>query len=187
MINHGNLLRCACLVLVIMIAMAAAGCCGRIRKKPVEIIKKTVVIDEAEEQMSETTEEASGSQTKADRRQSKKPSDKDKVTAALYQRLENSFAMFQTDNIDGAQRELDRVQLEINDDPYLEMQTWYLAAMISHKSGKTSRRKRAMRKMLETMEQLQKDPRFLRSFEDGMVSQEVIKMAIDKGEGRYAE
>ncbi|EKD83409.1 MAG: hypothetical protein ACD_39C00697G0003 [uncultured bacterium] len=113
--------------------------------------------------------------------------EKDRRTQELYKRLEFSFDMFQKENLDGALREVERVQMDINDDPYLEMQTWYLSAMIYHKSGKTSRRSRAMRKMLELMETLQKDPRFRESFEEGMMSQQVIDMALSKGEGRYVD
>lgn len=113
--------------------------------------------------------------------------DKDYKTRDLYKRFEYAFDMFNSNNLDGALREVERLQLEIDDDPYLEMQSWYLSAMIYHKSDKASRRKRSMRKMLECMEQLQKDPRFRNAFEDGMISQEVVKMAIEKGEGRYEE
>lgn len=113
--------------------------------------------------------------------------EKDRRTQELYKRLELSFEMFQKNNLDGSLREVERVQMDINDDPYLDMQTWYLSAMIYHKTGKTSRRTRAMRKMLESMETLQKDPRFRESFEDGMMSQQVIDMALSKGEGRYVE
>ncbi len=113
--------------------------------------------------------------------------DQDKKTKELYRRLEYAFEMYNTANFDGAIREVERLQLEVNNDPYLEMQSWYLSAMIYHKTDKISRRKRAMRKMLETMEVLQKDPRFRSAHADGMISQEIMKMAIEKGEGRYAE
>ncbi len=113
--------------------------------------------------------------------------EKDRRTQELYRRLELSFEMFQKENFDGALREVERVQMDINDDPYLEMQTWYLSAMIYHKTEKPSRRGRAMRKMLELMETLQKDPRFRESFEEGTMSQQVIDMALTRGEGKYAE
>ena len=113
--------------------------------------------------------------------------EKDQRTQEMYRRLEFSFEMYRKDNFDGALREVERVQMDINDDPYLEMQTWYLSAMIYHKTAKTSRRSRAMRKMLELMETVQKDPRFRSSFEDGMTSQQVIDMALSKGEGRYVD
>lgn len=113
--------------------------------------------------------------------------EKDRRTQELYRRLELSFEMFQKENFDGALREVERVQMEINEDPYLEMQTWYLSAMIYHKTAKPSRRGRAMRKMLELMETLQKDPRFRQSFEEGAMSQQVIDMALTQGEGKYAE
>jgi len=113
--------------------------------------------------------------------------EKDRRSQELYRRLELSFEMFQKENFDGALREVERVQMDVNDDPYLEMQTWYLSAMIYHKTSKTSRRSRAMRKMLELMETLQKDPRFRESFDEGMMSQQVIDMALTQGEGKYVD
>jgi len=111
----------------------------------------------------------------------------DRKTKEQYRRLEYAFDMYNSQNYDGSLREVERLQLEIDNDPYLEMQSWYLSAMIYHKTDKSSRRKRAMRKMLESMEQLQKDPRFRNAYEDGMIGQELVGMAVKKGEGRYAE
>ncbi|HMM61608.1 MAG TPA: hypothetical protein PKC25_15925, partial [Candidatus Rifleibacterium sp.] len=62
--------------------------------------------------------------------------DKDKRIKEQYRRLEYAFEMYNSTNFDGALREVERLQLEINNDPYLEMQSWYLSAMIYHKSDK---------------------------------------------------
>lgn len=187
MIHFKGFLRCMCMIMTVLVALTATGCCSRARKKPADggdSAGSTVGV-------TRSTIEQNGGKVKTDPAVfAETPvalSDSDKLTASLYLRMENAFDMFKNDNIDGAQREIERVQLEIRNDPHLEMQTWYLSAMIYHKSGKTSRRKRSMRKMLEVMEQLQKDPRFRRSFEDGMMSQDVIKLAIEKGVGRYVE
>ncbi|MFZ5952906.1 MAG: hypothetical protein ACOYXC_19540 [Candidatus Rifleibacteriota bacterium] len=104
-----------------------------------------------------------------------------------YRRLEYAHQMLINSNVEGSLRELERLQLDLRDDPYLEMQTWYLSAMAYHKQGKPSRRKRSMRKMLETMEILQKDPRFKAAHEDGKMAQDVVKMAISKGGDKFAE
>ncbi len=187
MIHFSSLMRCVCVVLTVLVVLTATGCCSRTRKKPAGGVDSTSLpVDNtrtSNEQNGVKVESVPAVFTETPAALS----DSEKLTASLYLRLENAFDMYKSDNIDGAQREIERVQLEIRNDPHLEMQTWYLSAMIYHKSGKTSRRKRSMRKMLEVMEQLQKDPRFRRSFEDGMVSQDVIKLAIEKGVGRYVE
>lgn len=104
-----------------------------------------------------------------------------------YRRLEYAHEMLMNSNSQAALREVERLQMDIRDDSYLEMKTWYLSAMIYHKMGKTSRRKRSMRKMLECMETLQKDPRFKAAYKDGQDANEVIKMAISKEGEKYAE
>ncbi|MEW6709525.1 MAG: hypothetical protein AB1403_06835 [Candidatus Riflebacteria bacterium] len=104
-----------------------------------------------------------------------------------YRRLEYAHQMLVNSNVEGSLRELERLQLDLRDDPYLEMQTWYLSAMAYHKQGKPSRRKRSMRKMLETMEVLQKDPRFKAAHEDGKMAQDVVKMSISRGGDKFAE
>lgn len=180
--------QCAAVLLTLLMLMNLPGCCSRKtvsrpdpgRKTPVTSAAGSTTTDRRPVPIVENTV-VSGNEALRPLR------DQDKKTRELYRRFEYAFDMFNSDNLDGALREVERLQLEINNDPYLEMQSWYLSAMIYHKTDKTSRRKRAMRKMLESMEQLQKDPRFRNAFEDGMISQEVIKMAIEKGEGRYAE
>jgi hypothetical protein len=175
-------------ILLVLLVIILPGCCSRKtvskrqatgRKNSVATVRQASYPEKASPQTGE--EMLSGNETV------RKLRDQDKKTKDQYRRLEYAFEMYNTANLDGALREVERLQLEINNDPYLEMQSWYLSAMIYHKSDKTSRRKRAMRKMLESMEQLQKDPRFLQAHADGMISQEIMKMALEKGEGRYAE
>lgn len=103
---------------------------------------------------------------------------KNKQAQDAYSKFERSFEMYHRGDYESALRELGRVQTNIDDDPNLEMQTWYLSAMIYDKTGKDSRRKRAMRKMLETMEILQKDPRFRTAFEHGKLNKEIIGIAM---------
>lgn len=102
-----------------------------------------------------------------------------------YRRLEYAHEMLVDNNPQGSLRELERLQLDIREDPYLEMQAWYLSAMVYHKLGKPSRRKRSMRKMLETMELLQKDPRFRTIYEDGKLSQQAIDKAKKEAGVKY--
>lgn len=102
-----------------------------------------------------------------------------------YKRLEYAHRMLMENNPQGSLREVERLQMDIREDPYFEMQTWYLSAMVYHKLGKPTRRKRSMRKMLETMEQLQKDARFRTAFEDGKFSQEAIQKAMNDAGEKY--
>jgi len=168
------------------VVLCCTGCCTRSGPRPV----RNIFPDNTVRPVSQVGSQPSGAdageasvfaETQPPERE------KDRRTQELYRRLELSFEMFQKENFDGAMREVERVQMDINDDPYLEMQTWYLSAMIYHKTAKPSRRGRAMRKMLELMETLQKDPRFRESFEEGTMSQQVIDMALTRGEGKYAE
>ncbi|HAE38804.1 MAG TPA: hypothetical protein DCG57_09210, partial [Candidatus Riflebacteria bacterium] len=171
---------------VLAIILFCTGCCSRQTRRPAD---QKFTPDPSQTVRRPAVQDASaGVAAVAELAERQLPErEKDRRTQELYKRLEFSFDMYQKDNFDGALREVERVQMDINDDPYLEMQTWYLSAMIYHKSGKTSRRSRAMRKMLEVMETLQKDPRFRESFEEGMMSQQVIDMALSKGEGRYVD
>lgn len=174
-----------CIMSVVLATFALSGCCTGPRKKTA---KKGAELTEKVNDVEKNASVTAAIDINSDRKtESDSLSDSEKLTASLYRRLGYSFEMFKRDNYDGALREVERLQLEINNDPYLEMQSWYLSAMIYHKTGKASRRKRSMRKMLESMEQLQKDPRFKKSFKDGMDSQELINMAVKKGEGKYAD
>ncbi|MBU1108796.1 MAG: hypothetical protein KKB51_19120 [Candidatus Riflebacteria bacterium] len=181
-----NINRLFILLNVMAIALLCTGCCARQGQQlpsqkfapdPVQTVRKPD-ISVADAENNDAIEFTDNQKPRRE---------KDKRTQELYRRLEFSFEMYEKDNFDGALREVERVQMDINDDPHLEMQTWYLSAMIYHKTGKTSRRSRAMRKMLELMETVQKDPRFRNAFEDGMMSQQVIDMALSKGEGRYVD
>jgi hypothetical protein len=107
--------------------------------------------------------------------------------AQHYKRLEYAHQMLLRSNPQGALREIERIQMDLRDDPYLEMQTWYLSSMVYHRLGKTSRRKRSMRKMLETMEKLQKDERLRKAYQEGESSQKIIQMVKDQAGDAYAE
>lgn len=188
--NHQTGTRRFAAIILAMLLLNLPGCCSRktVDKKTVvgrtnSSSGKTVRADAGTPKVNATT----GEELISGNEMGRPLRDQDKKTKELYRRLEYAFEMYNTSNFDGAIREVERLQLEINNDPYLEMQSWYLSAMIYHKTDKISRRKRAMRKMLETMEILQKDPRFRSAYADGMISQEIIKMAKEKGDSRYAE
>ena len=76
---------------------------------------------------------------------------------------------------------------QIENDPYLEAQTWSLSAMIYDKQGKTSRRKRSFRKMTECIEALQKDSRYINVYKEGMLYQELFGTIKEMGGEKYAE
>ncbi len=111
----------------------------------------------------------------------------DELTSELYEKLDYANSMFKNHNYDGALREISRIQQNqaSKDDPYLRMQTWALSAMIYDKTGKNSRRKRSYTKMIETMEELKKDSRYKKSYEDGMICQGLIASATHKGDKKY--
>jgi len=176
-----------CLFLTFLAVLAMTGCCSRKADRSHRPRRDLTKTPAENRDISVSSTAADPSVNKAGSAVTPAVSAADKLSSSLYRRLDYSFEMFRRDNMDGALREVERLQLEINNDPYLEMQSWYLSAMIYHKTGKASRRKRSMRKMLETMEQLQKDPRFKKSFQDGIESQDLINMALKKGEGKYAD
>lgn len=172
----------------IAVIMSCTGCCTKTTRRKPPKNQQTTEDPASDHSRPEHVAKSSGGDEIGIFEQRQLPErEKDRFTRELYRRFELSFEMFQKQNYDGALREVERVQLEIKDDPYLSMQTWYLTAMIYHRTGKSSRRDRSMRKMMEMMEAVQKDPRFRTSFEDGMLSQEVVDMAISSGEERYAE
>ncbi len=171
---------------VMAVVLCCTGCCTRVGSRPIRNIFPSGPSETVEKSDSSLVEQhLSEASALAGKQMPER--EKDRRTQELYRRFELSFEMFQKDNFDGALREVERIQMDLNDDPYLEMQTWYLSAMIYHKTEKPSRRGRAMRKMLELMETLQKDPRFRESFEEGMMSQQVIDMALTQGEGKYVD
>ena len=109
----------------------------------------------------------------------------DEQTSELYEKLNYANKMYKNSNYEGALREISRIQQNIKDDPYLHLQTWALAAMIYDKTGKTSRRKRAYTKMLEVMEEVKKDSRYKKAYEDGMLCQDLIASVTKKGDKKY--
>lgn len=111
---------------------------------------------------------------------------KDERTSQLYGKMDYANKMYKKRNYDGALREVERIQNEINDDPYLKMQAWALAAKIYDKTGKTSRRKRSYTKMMEAMEEVRKDSRYKRAYEEGKLCVELIEIAKQKGDDKYA-
>ncbi len=110
---------------------------------------------------------------------------RDEQTNELYEKLNYANKMYKNSNYEGALREISRIQQNIKDDPYLHLQTWALAAMIYDKTGKTSRRKRAYTKMLEVMEEVKKDSRYKKAYEDGMLCQDLIASVTKKGDKKY--
>ena len=109
----------------------------------------------------------------------------DERTSELYEKFSYANKMFKNRNCDAALREIDRIQQEINNDPYLKLQTWALSAAIYDKTGKTSRRKRSYTKMLEAIEEVKKDSRYKKAYEDGMACKDFADMAAKKGDKKY--
>ena len=183
-------LRCICFILMLLVALDLTGCCKRKKKDA----KKTGKVDIAESIKNIKKKGKKGTSEKTpefddvhiDLSGQLPLSEKDAHTSELYEKMNHANKMYKNRNYDGALREVERIQLEINNDPYLEMQTWGLAAMIYDKTGKTSRRKRAYNKLIESAEEVKKDSRYKKAYEDGKICQELIENAKEKGEKQYA-
>lgn len=103
----------------------------------------------------------------------------------VYKELEDAQSMMERNNTEGALRAVRRVQYSVTNNPYIDMQAWYLTMKIYDKEGKRSSRKRAMRKMIESLKKLQKDPAYLKSYKDGMMCQQLIGIVLKKEKGKY--
>lgn len=103
----------------------------------------------------------------------------------LNGRLQQASGMMKAGDLEGALRLVTRLQQENARDPYAGMQVSYLRAMIHHRMKDPVRRKEAMNDLLKNMEAVQKDPRFVASFKEGMDAQAVIKMSLEKAGKRY--
>lgn len=110
-----------------------------------------------------------------------------KKTEHLYKRLEYAYSLYTRQNYEGALNETESMLRQIENDPYLEAQTWSLSAMIYDKQGKSSRRKRSFRKMTECIEALQKDSRYINVYKEGMLYQELFGTIKEMGGEKYAE
>lgn len=106
-------------------------------------------------------------------------------TKRLYERLEASYSMLQRKNYNGAEHEIELIQQNIHNDPLLEMKTWYLSALIYKQTGKTSRRKHAMNKLMKAFEAVQKDKRFINARNLRLPMQQLADIAYKAGEGEY--
>ena len=115
----------------------------------------------------------------------KKRSREQKQLATLYKGLKQADYMMDTKNYEGALRAVKRVQHRVKNNPYIEMQAWYLSVEIYGKMDKKSSSKRAMRKMIESLKNLQKHPDYQKSDKDGKKCKEVIDTAMEQGKGKY--
>lgn len=188
--KSSHIARCFCYLLMLVIALDLTGCCGykggkkqsgkssKTRTASSSKKSKSIVSSNAFEQSDGLVVSPTADiELKA----------QDERTTELYEKMDYANKMFKNENYDGALREVERIQREIDDDPYLEMQTWCMAAMIYDKTGKTSRRKRSYNKMLECMEKVQLDKRYKSAFEDGKLCKEYVELALEKGNKNYAE
>lgn len=176
-----------CLVLSIaLVALICGGCCRRNTRQPATSDRSNFERRQERVEDERISEVAAADQLQGETRKlSQRELDHIRLTKELYQRLERSHKLLQSSNPEAALRELERLQQGIRDDPYLEMQSWYLSAMIYHKTGAVSRRRRSMRKMMETLEKLQKDPRFLRAHQLGVANQQLIETLQNSKGHRY--
>ena len=109
----------------------------------------------------------------------------DEKTKELYEKLDHANKMFKNRNYDSALREINRIRQQIDNDCYLKLQTWALSAMIYNQMGNTSKRKHCYRKMMESLDEVKKDARYKRAYDDGMLCQSLIASATQKGDKKY--
>ena len=188
--KRSSLLRFICCVLLTLMAIGLSGCCGRkSRTGKNNKTNKNVDFAESLKKSIEKNKSNTGASTVSDIDIDfigKLPMRaRDERTSELYEKFNYANKMFKNRNYEAALREVDRIQQEINNDPYLKMQTWALAAMIYDKTGKTSRRKRSYSKMIEALEEVKKDSRYKKAYEDGMACKDFAALAAKKGEKKY--
>ena len=190
-----RLLRLVGIGCIFLMALELSGCCGRksqTKKKNnkkinfAESLKKSNVKEKA------IVSEASvvndfGNDLDIDLIGKLPLRPQDERTQELYEKFNYANKMFRSSNYEAALREINRIQQEINNDPYLKLQTWALTAAVYDKTGKTSRRKRAYTKMLEAIEELHKDSRYKKAYADGMICQDFANLAVKKGDKKYGE
>jgi hypothetical protein len=99
--------------------------------------------------------------------------------------LEEASRMLKSGNLEGSLRLVQRIQQENREDPFVSMQTNYLQAMVFHRQRDPVKRKAAMNEMLRSMETAQKDPRFQKSFEEGMAGVEIIRESLKRHSKQY--
>lgn len=183
--------RCFCYVLILLTALNLLGCCGSKKNSSVRRgrSKRYTSSSSGTKKTSSNSEKASADEDIGIDLSDERPlTQAQENTRELYEKMDYAHRMYKSTNYDGALREVERILQKIDNDPYLEMQAWGLSAMIHDKAGRTSRRKRSYRKMIDCMEQLQKDPRFKKSFEDGKECQELIETVKKNGDKKnYAE
>ena len=185
--------RWICFFLIMLLAISLSGCCGR-KKQKVSKSKGRIDMTDSLKKLGNKSKNKNTAKASA-----KKVEDiavdlagqlplreKDQQTKELYENLERANDLYKMRNYEGALRELDRIQRESADDPYLEMQAWALSATVYDKTGKTSRRKRAYRKMFDALVAVHKDPRYEKARQDGKECMELIKIAKEKGDEKYA-
>lgn len=177
-LNHRLVFFCAWLLICILFA----GCCRRTDRertdKSVDVTKITEDFSlKNENDMSDDSQRKYESHLDIDLRQTK----------TAYSLLQRSYENYRYHNYSAALRELERCQGLIRNDPYLEMQSWYMAVKIHQKMGAVSRKRRAMRRMMESMEELQGDFRFRQAHKQGMATRELIDFFNKKAGDTYAD
>lgn len=95
--------------------------------------------------------------------------------------------MMRSGNLEGALRQVQRVNQENSTDHHVGMQSSYLKAMLYHRLREPAKRKEAMDAMLKNMEALQQDPEFRAAHEEGKEGQEMIRLTLEKAGGLYGK
>ena len=186
-----RLLHFVCLTFCFLLALGLSGCCGRKTQTTknnkknsfTDSLKKTNIKDKASGVVPVANE--FGDDLDIDLIGKIPLSSQNEHTKELYEKLNYANKMYRNRNYDSALREIGRIQQEVNNDPYLEMQTWALSAMIYDKTGKNSRRKRSYTKMLEAIEEVKKDSRYKKAYKDGVECGSFIASIAKKGDKKY--
>ena len=107
--------------------------------------------------------------------------------AGVEATLEQIARMIRTSNLEGALRQIERIEQDHPGEPMVLMETGYMKAMVFHRQKNVPKRREAMSQLLKNMEAMQKDPRFRAAFADGQESSDLMKKALEKGGGRFGK
>ena len=183
--------RCLCYVLILLMTIELAGCCGykkiKNKKNPNDSIADSLKKSNKKpgRNTSVTISNEFNDDIDIDLTGELPLRAKDEKSRDLYEKLDYANKLYKQRNYESALREIDRILPTIENDPYLEMQVWTLSAVISDKSDKPRRKKRSYTKMMEARDKLLKDVRYKKAYEDGMICADFIASATMIGDKKY--
>ncbi|MBF0408855.1 MAG: hypothetical protein HQM10_16020 [Candidatus Riflebacteria bacterium] len=166
---------------IIVFSFIFSGGCSCVRKKPKPVQPSSGLV----KVVASSTASVATSTVSVKKPGFPSSGDGDFYEKKAISELEQSVKMLKSSNLGGALRMVERVQQNFPRDNYLNMQSWYIKAMIFHRQRDMKKRKEAMDSMLKCIESLQKDPKYLSSVQDGKEGADLIRMSIEKKGKRF--